>query len=62
MVFCANKWRDSNGNLMAPYLNGNESNRNLNLINVDGDWNSNWRFAARKYLLEDISAIRQASY
>jgi hypothetical protein len=38
-------WRDSDGGLMAPYLNGDGSYRDLGLIDVDGDWYSGWRFA-----------------
>ncbi len=38
-------WRDSDGVLMAPYLDGDESYRGLGLVSVGGGWSSDWRFA-----------------
>lgn len=61
-TLCNKKWRNPNGNVHVPYLNRNDSNRNLNLNWFEGDWNPNWRFAARKYFHQDISANRWASY
>src|SRR3989338_10552586 len=62
-----------NGNRNVPYLNRNDSKRNLNLNWFDNDWNANYRFLAvrhfhdfsrfnrREFCLRAACAIRRAS-
>lgn len=38
-----------NGNRNVPYLNRNDSKRNLNLNWFDNDWNSDYRFLAVRH-------------
>jgi len=62
-----------NGNRNVPYLNRNDSKRNLNLNWFDNDWNANYRFLAvrhfhdfsrpnrREFCFAVACAIHQAS-
>ncbi|MCX6786408.1 MAG: hypothetical protein NTU85_01135 [Candidatus Kaiserbacteria bacterium] len=64
-----------NGNRNVPYLNRNDSKRNLNLNWWNNDWNSDYRFLAVRHFLDflpsfnrrefcfgAVCAIRQAFY
>jgi hypothetical protein len=39
-------WRNSDGNLYAPYSYFDDGNRKLNHNWVDNKWNDNWSFVA----------------
>jgi hypothetical protein len=46
MAYIGSVWQNRNGNRNVPYLNRNDSKRNLNLNWIDNDWNEIYRFAA----------------
>jgi len=39
-------WQNPSGNRNVPYLNWDDSKRNLNLNWLENDWNENYRFVA----------------
>lgn len=49
--FDGSSWVNRDGNRNVPYLNKNDSKRNLNLNWFDNDWNDYWRFlTVRKFI------------
>ena len=48
LAYNGSVWVNPDGNRIVAYLYENGSERNLNLNNVAGDWNDNYRFLVRR--------------